>query len=84
MEYFESYGLLPIHRDIQDFFRRPREGFHSPHVYQYLNTDMVNTPCIIDINDIEAVKPSQTGYYPGKARLYNEIVMSTPSLKDLS
>ena len=40
VEYFDSYGLPPMHRDIQDFIARHGKGVHNPHVYQDLNTDV--------------------------------------------
>ena len=46
VEYFDSYGLPPLHRDIQDFIRRHGEGIHNPHVYQDLNTDVCGQYCV--------------------------------------
>jgi hypothetical protein len=46
VEYFDSYGLAPMHRDIQDFIARHGKGVHNPHVYQDLNTDVCGQYCV--------------------------------------
>jgi hypothetical protein len=57
VEYFDSYGLPPMHRDIKDFIARHGKPIHNPHVYQDLKMCVGNTACIIYTNDIEAEKP---------------------------
>jgi hypothetical protein len=82
VEYFDSYGLPPLHRDIQDFIDRHGEGIHNPHVYQDLNTDVCDQYCVYYLHQrLRGKKPSEIGSYPGKAQPYNEIVMWTNGLK---
>ena len=46
VEYFDSYGLAPMHRDIQDFIVRHGKGVHNPHVYQALSTKVCGQYCV--------------------------------------
>ena len=46
VEYFDSYGLPPMHRDIQDFIARHGKPMHNPHVYQDLETDVCGQYCV--------------------------------------
>jgi hypothetical protein len=46
VEYVDSYGLPPIHRDIQDFICRHEKPVHNPHVYQDLNTEVCGQYCV--------------------------------------
>ena len=47
VEYFDSYGLPPTHKDIQDFIQRHGETWtHNTHCYQDLNTDVCGQYCV--------------------------------------
>lgn len=47
IEYFDSYGLPPAHRDIQDFIRRHGDRWmYNMHCYQALDTDVCGQYCV--------------------------------------